>query len=178
MSKRKRVIIDTSKHDSLIAQTERRLHEVTLEREEIKEKIGKLSFQKQSIENYERSVAIMEAVLLVADSMTAEQFIICTPIFARYFNEVQRTAPPSVLKKNPDFVKLARMVNEASNAVLQAEHEYDRQQKLERKREQTPVLGLETEAPKCTRCGKRPQHFDTLCKRCANETGNRPTGKI
>jgi hypothetical protein len=29
-----------------------------------------------------------------------------------------------------------------------------------------------------SRCHKRPRHFDEYCKRCANELGIRPTGKI
>lgn len=30
----------------------------------------------------------------------------------------------------------------------------------------------------CIRCRRRPRHFDDLCKRCANETGQRPTGPV
>lgn len=30
----------------------------------------------------------------------------------------------------------------------------------------------------CVRCRRRERHFDDLCKRCANETGARPHGKV
>jgi len=39
----------------------------------------------------------------------------------------------------------------------------------------------EAHAPKevmCSRCNKRPRHFNDLCKRCADELGLRPTGKV
>lgn len=61
-----------------------------------------------------------------------------------------------------------RMMNEIHGIV--------RQHKIEskRKREQpAQVVNL-----KCVRCNKRPRHFDDLCKRCANELGLRPTGKV
>lgn len=31
---------------------------------------------------------------------------------------------------------------------------------------------------KCSRCHKRSRAFDDLCKRCANDVGSRPVGKI
>jgi hypothetical protein len=37
---------------------------------------------------------------------------------------------------------------------------------------------VEVDPVLCTRCAKRPRHFDDLCKRCAHETGQRPTGKV
>ena len=30
----------------------------------------------------------------------------------------------------------------------------------------------------CSRCERRPRHFDDLCKRCANDLGVRPHGKV
>jgi len=33
-------------------------------------------------------------------------------------------------------------------------------------------------SPLCSRCEKRPRHFDDLCKRCANEIGVRPRGPV
>jgi hypothetical protein len=30
----------------------------------------------------------------------------------------------------------------------------------------------------CSRCGRRDRHFDDLCKRCADEVGVRPKGKV
>lgn len=30
----------------------------------------------------------------------------------------------------------------------------------------------------CSRCARRERHFDTFCKRCANELGVRPRGKV
>jgi len=142
------------------------------------EELRKTNFKIKAITDYERAMSIMEAVTLVIQTLDEEQFIICTPVFDRYFQEVLRLAPPRVLKADTDFVQLVKLVHDAAKAVTQAEHEVIRAQRLELKRRLRPVQGLSTEAPLCTRCGKRQQHFGTLCKRCADETGERPRGKI
>ena len=142
------------------------------------EEMHKMNFKLQAIDDYERAMTIMISVNAVVGLLTEEEFIIATPVIDRYFQQVRKLVPPSVAKSNPDFFKLMNMVHQAANAVTQAEHEVIRAQRLELKRRLRPVQGLSTEAPLCTRCGKRQQHFGTLCKRCADETGERPKGKV
>jgi hypothetical protein len=44
-------------------------------------------------------------------------------------------------------------------------------------RERADAAATTAQGTLCSNCGKKPAHFGTLCKRCADELGVRPTGK-
>jgi len=150
-------------------------NKIRSEQREIEEKLRKLTFKKKTLTDYERASAIMNAINIAIQDLTEEQFVICTPIFARYLNEVVRISPPSLAKGDPEFIRLSKLIGEAARAVVQAEHDELRKRRLAHRE---PVQAVVMEGRKCSRCKKRPAKFDNLCGRCAEETGARTKGKV
>src|SRR5215472_6286028 len=120
--------------------------------EELIEQRKRLMFKQKALNDYEEAIALMDAVVHVAENMHPEMFLIATPVFYKHICDM------------------------ASN-VTEFQHGLDRRAKLIKRRETRPADIVQQDI-KCSRCNKRPRKFDDLCGRCAEETGVRPKGKV
>jgi hypothetical protein len=84
-----------------------------------------------------------------------------------------RLAKKEGLKIDPEFLKDIKRVDNIGDIMTQL----DRAFRKYAKRKPEPEV-IKREPHICAYCNKREAHFGDLCKRCANELGVRPTGKV
>lgn len=166
----------TDKKKMRLVQVE--LAEARRKREEVDEEMQRLLFKINTIDKYEEALAIMNGLHNVGKKLTTEELVYASPVLTMYMNRIRSLVGDDKIASHPEFVALAKMLQAAANAVNQAESEYNRQERLTKRRKLASVPPLEMEAPLCERCKKRPRKFDNLCGRCAEETGVRTHGKV
>lgn len=75
------------------------------------------------------------------------------------------------------FDDLVAEVSESVRARTQAAAEVRRVERIERHRREREAVAP-VAATLCASCHRRDRHFGDLCKRCANDAGVRPIGKV
>lgn len=92
-------------------------------------------------------------------------------------SKLTRLVTKNEMHLDPWFIKQMRMLDKAARIPERWTRELDRQFKIAERKVQE--LQQVEPAPKiCTNCNKREAHFGDYCKRCADELGVRPHGKV
>lgn len=71
-----------------------------------------------------------------------------------------------------------RPLEQAAQQEMQRQAACARERRLVARRAAELRQAAEPSVALCARCQKKPRHFEELCKRCANELGQRPSGKV
>jgi len=145
--------------------------------EELIEQRKRLMFKQKALNDYEEAIALMDAVVHVAENMHPEMFLIATPVFKKHMTRINSLLPDHLLREYPEYMKFYKHVCDMASNVTEFQHGLDRRAKLIKRRETRPA-DIVQQGTMCSRCNKRPRKFDDLCGRCAEETGVRPKGKV
>lgn len=92
-------------------------------------------------------------------------------------SESERIIKRNDLSNSKEYSKILDPFAELYRIKVGMINDVNRIVKIELHKSQQRRQPTKMEGSKCVKCGK-PAHFDEYCKRCANELGIRPSGKI
>jgi hypothetical protein len=92
-----------------------------------------------------------------------------------YLHRIKTLSDKHNIELGQELLEVIADVDRIVKIVDDFEVSYRRQIKLATRAKNPPPIQA---SKKCIRCDKREQHFDQYCKRCANDLGLRPQGKV
>jgi len=141
----------------------------------------------KKLERQVRNLAIIEQFLIDVEEDRVQSYTLAK--LQNYDRILDELISDFSIKKEPEYQALVEM-KEKLHEIIQEELkmrrlvlDYEREVKNITKtliRDSIRELQARVEIKQnlCIKCNKRPRHFGDHCKRCANELGTRPTGKI